>query len=499
MKQNLLFSCGESDIIPNESMASDFQLEKIFSGICPDLIKRRQFIDILTSILKNKEDIEYRAKILRDFIGNPNLFQGLKEHFIRFDKIKNEQQNSRKKIFSISRNSDSDSEFSSSGEIIKISAYACRNILETLKTIGELLVIYRVQSSGLKNMLQRINTMTNGNDFNSLVNICVSFENFDDNADESELGFDTFEVFIKLNEASRIEEYSLDTMEKEKIISPPQNTIMKLFAPKAKMIPEQVGLTLADPFNKLKNALLGGAFSKISDLFQSVSKSVLNEFDGILNQLNFYECSIEYEKKLKKIGLPVIFPDINEEGIIQIKELYDPLLSFSDSGNNVVPNDVDIDDSGCGILIRGSNNSGKTVFLRSVGTAHLFAYAGLPIPAEKANIPIREEIYTLYASAEKGFEAGNEDGRFEQEVREVAKMLEQIKPNSLVMMNEIFQTTAYDEGTDGLFHILNYMTAKNIKWILVTHLHKLFDLFGDRVTALKTSENNNEKYKMVRI
>ena len=76
------------------------------------------------------------------------------------------------------------------------------------------------------------------------------------------------------------------------------------------------------------------------------------------------------------------------------------------------------------------------------------------------------------------FVKGNDAGRFEQEVSEIAEMVDNLTNDSLIVLNETFQTTAYDEGARGLSHILKYFTEKNVTWLLVTHLTQLKDVYG---------------------
>ena len=140
-----------------------------------------------------------------------------------------------------------------------------------------------------------------------------------------------------------------------------------------------------------------------------------------------------------------------------------------------------------GILITGENNSGKTVYLRSVGTAQLLFQAGLPVPCESARMRIFSAVYTCYAAAEKEFVSGNDAGRFEQEVRVLSQLAERIQPNSLLLLNEVFQTTAYSEGAEGLYHILNYFTRHGVNFIAVTHLKELVLLYGGRIRHLVTA------------
>lgn len=140
-----------------------------------------------------------------------------------------------------------------------------------------------------------------------------------------------------------------------------------------------------------------------------------------------------------------------------------------------------------GILITGENNSGKTVYLRSVGTAQLLFQAGLPVPCESARMRILCAVHTCYAAAEKEFVSGNDAGRFEQEVRVLSQLAERIQPNSLLLLNEVFQTTAYSEGAEGLYHILNYFMRHGVNFIAVTHLKELVPLYGGRIRHLVTA------------
>lgn len=74
------------------------------------------------------------------------------------------------------------------------------------------------------------------------------------------------------------------------------------------------------------------------------------------------------------------------------------------------------------------------------------------------------------AEAEKAEQGA---GRFEQEVRSFRGMFDALVPGALVLLNEPFQSTAYDEGAKGLADILAYFSASDIRWILVSHMHQL--------------------------
>ena len=113
------------------------------------------------------------------------------------------------------------------------------------------------------------------------------------------------------------------------------------------------------------------------------------------------------------------------------------------------------------------------MYLRSLGSAQILAQAGLPLPCDYAKISLFSQLATQFSEAEKEFCTGNDAGRFEQEVRELAEMVNTLKEGAFVLLNETFQSTAYAEGAEGLYHLLVHFSALNIRWILVSHLNKL--------------------------
>ena len=130
-----------------------------------------------------------------------------------------------------------------------------------------------------------------------------------------------------------------------------------------------------------------------------------------------------------------------------------------------------------------------TVFLRSVGTMQIFAQAGLPIAAKSGKSALCSQVVTQFSEAEKYFDEGNEAGRFEQEVREISDMVDNLKPGAMVFLNETFQSTSYDEGASGLADILDYFSRNRIRWILVSHLKQLLNHFSDNeVSLIRTEE-----------
>ena len=308
---------------------------------------------------------------------------------------------------------------------------------------------------------------------------------------------------------------------------------------------------LPDPGDRLRNRLSYEAYVTLSNILSGFVRELIDGFSRLSEELTFYELALDYINMANKKELPLCYPEIIEPESdceqIKISRLYDLLLAGRAlAAKDVMPNDVsfptgdsiaspacDDSDTSCdnkssgaddddgsgadddnnsgakhsdsdsiannsddnsdkaaglaGILITGENNSGKTVYLRSVGTAQLLFQAGLPVPCESARMRILSAVHTCYAAAEKEFVSGNDAGRFEQEVRVLSQLAERIQPNSLLLLNEVFQTTAYSEGAEGLYHILNYFMRHGVNFIAVTHLKELVPLYGGRIRHLVTA------------
>ncbi len=149
-------------------------------------------------------------------------------------------------------------------------------------------------------------------------------------------------------------------------------------------------------------------------------------------------------------------------------------------------------------MIRGGNSSGKTVYLRSLGTAQLLAQCGLPVCALQARISVRRAIFTQFSSAERDFVVGDTAGRFEGEVQGISHIMSRLTKHTLVLLNETFQTTAYAEGTVAIFDILSALSRTRTKFVFVTHLTHLYELFNpEHVQLMQSSPSGPERFKIL--
>jgi len=449
-------------------------LDRSFSYICPPKAVRELFLSVLTSLTDNIEEIEYRQHILGDFMRFPELPDGLIPLLVRFEELQKEQRKTKKDSFTI--NANGLSSVASAKNILQLRALTLKRALLFVKSFGELLSGYDLQSAGLKKFRDACTDICKHPEYQKLLTHCSRYENF------SATGFLDFK--FSLHKECRITDFGLIDHKYIHITDPELKKKGFSFFKKEQdtIFPcEKVYPSGNDFYEKLTVS----ALSELSELFAGIAAQIFDRFALIYEDFLFYDTALRYVKKLQEIGMPYCFPKLHKAENTNVRRLYDLyLLMTAENPSDVVPNDYVLRGRG-GMILFGNNGSGKTVYLRSVGTMQLLAQSGLPIPCESAEITVCSQIATQFSEAEKEFCEGNEAGRFEQEVRELAVMSEKCQSGALVFLNETFQSTAYAEGAEGLYHVLQYFTDCGIRWVLVSHLRRLEEMFSEENVEIR--------------
>ena len=460
----------------SEKIIYHLSLDRSFAHICADVKKRNRFLSVVSDLTDDKNEILYRQEILKDFENNPDLLDQFISLSTRFEELRVSQMDVGKAEYRLNATGTASS--AASKNILGAQALCLKRALLFVKAYGELLAKFDLKSDGLKSLFTACNELYENPEFSKLIMLCSKYENF------SASGY--WDYKFTLNDEGRIEEYALID---HKYIHVTDHDVKKkgfsLFKkaeeanyPCARVNPSKDGLI---------ESLAIASFSDLTKLFSSISEQIFSRFGAIGHELVFYDVALKYINALSTKNVPFCYPTFLTDNCITVKNLYDLYLLMSKPNpSDVIPNDFILEQSNSGLLVFGNNGSGKTVYLRSIGTMQLLAQAGLPIPCESAEISLFSQLATQFSESEKEFCEGNDAGRFEQEVRELAAMVDTLKENSLVFLNETFQSTAYAEGAEGLYYLLKYFSVLNIRWILVSHLRQLEGFV-----------NTDDKYKII--
>ena len=108
-----------------------------------------------------------------------------------------------------------------------------------------------------------------------------------------------------------------------------------------------------------------------------------------------------------------------------------------------MPISLELDEKRRTLLISGPNTGGKTVSMKTVGLLALMAQAGLPVPAAKAEFPLFEQVLADIGDQQSIQESLS---TFSAHIAHIRGMLEDVTPDSLVLLDELGRATDPEEG-----------------------------------------------------
>ncbi len=170
-------------------------------------------------------------------------------------------------------------------------------------------------------------------------------------------------------------------------------------------------------------------------------------------------------------------PEISLDGSIDIKDGRHPVVELMLRDEIFIPNDIYIDKKSNRMsIITGPNMSGKSTYMRQIALIVLMTQIGSFVPAKSAKISIVDKIFTRIGASDD-LTAGR--STFMVEMSEVADILRNATPDSLVILDEVGRGTSTHDGVSIARAVAEHIcTSKKLgcKTLFATHYHELISL-----------------------
>ena len=190
-------------------------------------------------------------------------------------------------------------------------------------------------------------------------------------------------------------------------------------------------------------------------------------------EVQFYIAYIAHMRRISSAGLAFCYPLVSADTKeIRVKDGYDLALAkmLVDQKLPVVTNDFYLDGRERIIIVSGPNQGGKTTFARTFGLMHHLAAIGCPVPGTKARLFPFDKMFTHF---EKEEDVHNLRGKLHDDLFRLHKTLEEATSDSIVILNEVFNSTSLKDAIFLSTKILTKIIALDALCVCVTFIDEL--------------------------
>ena len=170
-------------------------------------------------------------------------------------------------------------------------------------------------------------------------------------------------------------------------------------------------------------------------------------------------------------------PEVDLGNTVSITAGRHPVVEQVLKGALFVPNDTRLGADDCRTaIITGPNMAGKSTYMRQVALIVLMAQMGSFVPAQSAQIGIVDRLFTRIGASD---DLASGQSTFMVEMTEVADILKNATPRSLLILDEIGRGTSTFDGMAIARAVLEYAADRKrlgAKTLFATHYHELTDM-----------------------
>ena len=207
------------------------------------------------------------------------------------------------------------------------------------------------------------------------------------------------------------------------------------------------------------------------ELFTSVREEIGNEADrmaAVADALAELDCLASLAAVA--VANDYVRPEIGGDAI-RIEAGRHPVVERTEPA--FVPNDTDLADTDV-TIITGPNMSGKSTYMRQVAHIAVLAHVGSFVPADDAEIPVLDRIFTRVGASD---DIAGGQSTFMREMSELTTILHAATEDSLVLLDEVGRGTSTADGLAIARAVTEFIHDEiNASALFATHYHGLTEL-----------------------
>lgn len=260
--------------------------------------------------------------------------------------------------------------------------------------------------------------------------------------------------------------------------------------------------------DRIVNHMLSSLVKRIRDVLNRYVTITITDMTDLIPEFMYYIRFAEYIERLQQNGAVFskaeVISDAGEERVAHAREIYNIKLAafMTKEHETIVTNDLDFDYEHRVYLLTGANRGGKTTITQAIGQLFVLAQGGIFVPGSAFEFTPVDCVYTHFPADE---DQTMDLGRLGEECKRFREIFISSTKHSLLLLNETFSTTSFEEGYFIAKDSVKAILQKGVPMVYNTHMHKLAydiaelnagDTDGKAQSLVVKSEGGNRSYKV---
>lgn len=209
-----------------------------------------------------------------------------------------------------------------------------------------------------------------------------------------------------------------------------------------------------------------------------------------LGQLDFIRAKAKFS-----IDIQADLPQLTASPAVKWRQARHPLLYLTLKGKrNVVPLDIDLNETDRVLLVSGPNAGGKSVCLKTVGLVQYMAQCGMLVPMQPdSTVGVFNDIF-IDIGDQQSIE--NDLSTYSSHLKNMTQFIQQAQASTLVLLDELGSGTDPNFGGAIAEAILHSLLLRKVWGVATTHYYNL-KLFAGRYPGIRNAAMRFDEENLV--
>jgi len=216
-------------------------------------------------------------------------------------------------------------------------------------------------------------------------------------------------------------------------------------------------------------------YDVMKDMYYNITISLYKKYYNVLTYVNHFisytDVFMSFAKAsdVNNYSKPLIDLESNKS-YIDIKNIRHPIVELLSTKTEYVTNNISINTKDTGMLLYGTNGSGKSTIMKAIGLNLILAQIGCYTASTEFKYYPYISMFTRINHVDNIFKGYSS---YEVEIMELKNILKYSNENSLVLGDELLSSTESISAISLISATINHFLSKDISFLFASHLFEI--------------------------